>query len=87
MIKEIKEEDGALVLEFDKDADIGLLNALVERLNRRENVSFTAFKKVHPYLDNPSVIVKVKKGDAKQEVIGVIDEMLSFWKGISQEFE
>lgn len=59
------------------DKDPTLFNLVVERLNKREDVSFASFRWNHPLLDTPVMYLEVKRGkDASKILEEVVNEIL-----------
>ncbi len=73
------------VLEFEVDGcEQSILNNLAERLNKKNDVEFAAYKVDHPIVGSPKMIVKTKKGNpldlVLEELESLGDEIATFRK-------
>lgn len=63
-------------LEFEIiGTDQTIPRLLVEKLNASGDAEFAAYKQEHPTATNPTIIVKVKKGDAFSLVTAKLEEL------------
>ena len=61
------------------DCDSAIPRMLVEELNKDKGVEFAAFKKDHPILGWPKIVLKTKKDDP-------LDMIVEKLEGIKKEF-
>ena len=63
-------------LEFEvKSIDHSLPKVLSERLSKRSDVEFAAYKVEHPYLGSPKIMVIVKKGNPLNVVLEELEDI------------
>jgi DNA-directed RNA polymerase subunit L len=85
-IKMLKNEKN--VAEFEMvGADIALPQLLVAKLNGEKDVEFAAFKKEHPLVGHPIVIVKTKKKDALGLVMDKVEEIKEEVEEFKKQFK
>jgi len=72
-VRILKDEPNELNLEL-MDADPSLPQLLVERLNKETSVEFAACRVTHPLVANPELLVKTRKGNAKELVMKSLEE-------------
>ncbi len=85
-IKMLKNEKN--VVEFELiDADIALPSLLVAKLNGEKEVEFAAFKKEHPLVGHPVVLVKTKKKDALTVVLAKVEEIKEEVEEFKKQFK
>ena len=53
-------EEGKGYIRIEADVDIGLLNAIAEKLNTMEGIEYAAVVKEHPYMEKPKLVVRGK---------------------------
>lgn len=61
-LKLVKKDDKSLVLEVQGES-IGFVNAIREELWKDKSVLEADFRKEHPYLAEPKIIVKTSRGE------------------------
>ncbi len=74
-LKVLKKEDKRLVLEVQGET-IGFVNALREELWNDRSVSEAAFRKEHPYLAEPKLIVKTSRGEPEVALEKACDRLI-----------
>lgn len=85
-VKILSNEKG--VLEFEMvGMDVAIPELLVAKLNEEKGVEFAGFKKEHPIIGNPKIIVRTKKKDPTDLVIEKIDEILGEVEEFRKEFK
>lgn len=85
-IKMLKNEKN--VVEFEMvGADIALPQLMVAKLNAEKDVEFAAFKKEHPLVGNPIVVVKTKKKDALTTVLAIVETIKEEVEEFKKQFK
>jgi DNA-directed RNA polymerase subunit L len=85
-IKIIKSEKNELEVEFG-GADTSIPMLLVSRLNEDKGVEFAGFKKDHPIVGHPRVLLKTKKKDAAELLLEKLDELKTEVETLKKEFK
>jgi DNA-directed RNA polymerase subunit L len=80
----LKEEKNLLEIELE-GIDISLLEQLVDEMQSNADVEFVAYKRVHPLVSNPVLILKTKKKSPREHLSKVLDEMLKTWDDLLKE--
>jgi len=83
------------VLEKDKNSlkievigeSVGFVNAIREELWEDKNVTESAYIKEHPYLDEPKIWVRMKKGNPKKALVDASQRLIDKTKELEKEFE
>lgn len=84
-IKTVGKSDAMIRLELD--ADLGFVNLLRKQLWNRDNVTFSAFRRDHPYVGRPQLIVKVSKGSPSKALKDSCKEIEEMAEGFQKAFE
>ncbi len=84
-VKTIGKSDNMVRLELD--ADVGFVNLLRMQLWKRENVNFSAYRRDHPYVGKPQLIVKVSKGSPSKAIKDACKEIGEMAEGLQKAFE
>ncbi|MFA6530158.1 MAG: RpoL/Rpb11 RNA polymerase subunit family protein [Candidatus Micrarchaeia archaeon] len=85
-VKILSNEKG--VLEFEMvGLDVAIPELLVAKLNEEKGVEFAGFKKEHPMIGNPKIILKTKKKDPAELVLEKIEEILEEVEAFRKEFK
>jgi len=80
-VKILKQEKNVLELDLG-EIDQSLASIMVQRLNEMKGVEFAAYKKEHPVIGTPHLVVKTKTSDPVKIVEKVLDDL----KGEVAEF-
>lgn len=83
-VKTVGKSDNLLKLEID--ADVGFVNLLRMQLWKRDNVSLSAFRRDHPYVGRPQLIVKVGKGSPSKALKDSCKEILEMAEDFQKSF-
>ena len=82
----VKKDDKLLEVEIVGET-IGFVNALREELWNDKNVDEAAYVKEHPYLAEPKIWVKVKRGDPKKALLDAAKRLEEKVKEFEENFE
>ncbi len=82
----ISKSKDALELEV-VNADRTLLIPLVEELNRDEKVVSAIYHYEHPYLENPTLKIKVKEGKPQAAIKRASKKLEKIFEDLQKEFE
>lgn len=75
-------------LEFEVSmCEPSILNYLVERLNKKSDVEFAAYKLDHPILSSPKMVVKTKKENALDLVLEELESLGAELSAFRKEFK
>ncbi len=85
-VKVLKEEDRILEMEV-RGIDIALMEQLVKTLSSQKDVVFAAYKKVHPLVSHPVLVVKTQRAKAKNAVKKALEEMKKYWEDVAKQAE
>lgn len=85
-IKILKNEKTELEVEFI-GADTSIPQLLVARLNEDKSVEFAGFKKEHPIIGNPKVILKTKKKEPAAVLLEKLEEIKAEVETLRKEFK
>ena len=83
-IKTVGKSDSSLRMELD--ADMGFVNLLRKQVWRSKNTTFSAYKKDHPYMGKPQLLVKVSSGSASKVLKDACSEISSMASDYQKEF-
>ncbi|HHE75860.1 MAG TPA: DNA-directed RNA polymerase subunit L [Candidatus Aciduliprofundum boonei] len=84
--KVISKEKNEMVLEVI-NADRTLLIPLVEELNRDEMVEVATYHYDHPYLENPTLKIKVKSGKPQAAIKRAAKKLEKLFEELEKNFE
>ncbi len=84
--KVLSKEKNEMVLEVI-NADRTLLIPLVEELNRDEMVEYAIYHYEHPYLENPTIKLKVKSGKPQAAIKRAAKKLEKVFEDLEKEFE
>lgn len=73
-VKIINNEKKALEFEVS-DCDQSIFNYLVEKLNKKSDVEFAAYKLDHPTIGSPRMVIRTKKEDALDLVLDELENL------------
>ena len=82
----VRKDENSLEVEIVGET-VGFVNALREELWNDKNVEEAAYIKEHPYLAEPKIWVKVKKGDPKKALIDAAKRLKEKIKDFKENFE
>lgn len=85
-VKILKNEKTELEVEF-VGADTAIPQLLVARLNDDKSVEFAGFKKDHPLVGNPRIILKTKKKEPAALLLEKLDELKAEVETLKKEFK
>jgi len=85
-VKIISNEKNALEFEM-VGMDTAIPQLLVTKLNADKGVEFAGFKKEHPVVGNPKIVVRTKKKDAMDVVLEKIEEIKEEVETFKKEFK
>ena len=84
--KVISKEKNEVVLEVI-NADRTLLIPLVEELNRDEMVEVATYHYDHPYLENPTLRIRVKRGKPQAAIKRAAKRLEKIFEELEEDFE
>lgn len=82
----VKKEDKNLVLEV-REESIGFINAIREELWNDKSVSEAAFRKEHPYLAEPKIIVKTSRGEPEVALEKACERLIEKIEEFKEKFK
>jgi DNA-directed RNA polymerase subunit L len=82
----IKGDEKSALIEV-KEETFTLTSALEEQLWEDKNVSEAASFREHPYLSEPKIWVKVKRGDVKEALEKAIEDLIETTKEFREKFK
>jgi DNA-directed RNA polymerase subunit L len=82
----IKGDEKSALIEV-KEETFTLTSALEEQLWEDKNVSEAASFREHPYLSEPKIWIKVKKGDVKEALEKAIEDLIETTKEFREKFK
>jgi DNA-directed RNA polymerase subunit L len=82
----IKGDEKSALIEV-KEETFTLTSALEEQLWEDKNVSEAASFREHPYLSEPKIWVKVKKGNVKEALEKAIEDLIETTKEFREKFK
>lgn len=85
-LRVVKKEDKGLVLEIQGES-IGFINAIREELWNDKNVLEAAFRKEHPYLSEPKIIVKTSKGEPEAALEKACERLIEKIEEFKEKFK
>jgi DNA-directed RNA polymerase subunit L len=71
-------------MKIEIEDDLTLMNMLNENLWKQKGLDFSAYKKDHPYLSHPVLLVKSK--NAKKAVIDAAEQIIEDVKDFRKQF-
>ncbi len=85
-IVKVKEDEKSLLLEI-RGESFTLTSSLEEALWKNSNVSEAASFREHPYLSEPKIWVRVKKGDPKEALKEAAEKLIEEVKEFKEKFK
>ncbi|MDT7858546.1 MAG: RpoL/Rpb11 RNA polymerase subunit family protein [Candidatus Aenigmarchaeota archaeon] len=82
----IKGDEKSALIEV-KEETFTLTSAIEEQLWEDKNVSEAASFREHPYLSEPKIWVKVKKGNVKEALEKAIENLIETTKEFREKFK
>jgi DNA-directed RNA polymerase subunit L len=82
----IKGDEKSALIEV-KEETFTLTSALEEQLWEDKNVSEAASFREHPYLSEPKIWVKVKRGNVKEALEKAIEDLIEITKEFKEKFK
>jgi DNA-directed RNA polymerase subunit L len=82
----IKGDEKSALIEV-KEETFTLTSALEEQLWEDKNVSEAASFREHPYLSEPKIWIKVKKGNVKEALEKAIEDLIETTKEFREKFK
>jgi len=85
-IKELKKDKNSILIEL-KGESVSFANLIKEELWKDKNVEEAVVIKEHPYMDEPKLLVRTKKGTPITAIKKAIKNLQSQTKELHQEFK
>jgi DNA-directed RNA polymerase subunit L len=82
----IKGDEKSALIEV-KEETFTLTSALEEQLWEDKNVSEAASFREHPYLSEPKIWIKVKRGNVKEALEKAIEDLIETTKEFREKFK
>lgn len=77
-------ENESELIKIEIEDDLTLVNLLNENLWKQKGLDFAAYKKDHPYLSNPVLMVKSK--NPKKSVVEAAEQIIEDVKEFKKQF-
>ena len=85
-LRVVKKEDKGLVIEVQGET-IGFINAIREELWNDKSVLEAAFRKEHPYLAEPKIIVKTSRGEPEDALEKACERLIEKLEEFKEKFK